>query len=404
MEETIYFGEFNMSKKFAWVVCSIIGLSLSGGFAIAAPAITAVSGTVGNGQSVTISGSGFGTKSRAAPIKFDMFENGTAGSSLNSRDSSWVVYECANGGIPNPNCDRKGALYYNTYARSGNLSVGRHIVNYENFNTNHFTYSPPTQEMFISYWWRTANADTNDDSIVKMSRINSSPAAGGSQGSTAIPFYNGSGNTSLGGTFNFSNGSGPYCAFNNGVNMSELFYSNGVAYLAAPPKNTWIRVEMYKKLSTAGVNNGSIFINMLGVDSASNTSAMTRASGYSFLLDTVLLGTEDGRGAQDDGTGGLHNYDIFLDDMYIDSTQARVEICNTSTWSARTACDAQPATAWSAGSITFTVNSGPASASPNRYLYVVDSTGAVNANGRPITIDGTSTIKVPSAPGNLSVH
>ena len=42
-----------------------------------AQTISNISGTVDNGQTVTISGSGFGTKTTAAPIKFENFEDGS---------------------------------------------------------------------------------------------------------------------------------------------------------------------------------------------------------------------------------------------------------------------------------------------------------------------------------------
>lgn len=379
---------FNKSigKYFVILACYISAMSYSENEVFAAPSITGVSGTIKNGQNVTISGSGFGTKPKAAPIKFDTFNDGTNGTALHSLDSSWQVYDCADGGNPSPNCDHNGAIYSNSFAHSGNLSVGRHIVNYENFNTNYFSYSSPSTEMFISYWWRTANADTSDKTIIKMSRINSSVAAGGGG------VYNGAGGTTLGGTFDLASGSGPYCAFNNGTGLNELFFNNtdgSVARLGTPPKNTWIRVDMYKKLSTPGSSDGAITINMLGVDSASNLAAMTRAAGKSFLLDTVLLGLED-------GAASIHNYDVYIDDMYIDNTQARVEICDSGTWSTRTNCEVQPATAWSATSITLTGNQGALPTPANRYLYVVDSTGLVNANGYPITFGGTSALAPPT--------
>lgn len=380
--------------SFVCLVSFLSIISFSTSKVYAAPSINGVSGIIQNGQSISISGSGFGTKPKAAPIKFDTFEDGSNGTPLYSRDPSWKVYDCADGGNPSGKCDHNGAIYYNSFAHSGNLSVGRHIVNGENFNTNYFSNSQPSTEMFISYWWRTANADTSDTSIVKMSRINSSVAAGGGG------VYNGAGGTTLGGTYNLATNSGPYCAFNNGTALWELFRNGtdgSVAYLSAPPRNTWTRVDMYKKLSTPGSSDGAISVNIMGTSSASNLAAPTRASSKSFLLDTVLLGLEDGSAAN-------HSYDVYIDDMYIDNTQARVEICNSATWSTRTNCEVQPATTWSATSITFTGNQGALPASSTRYLYVVDSTGAVNANGYLITFGGTSGTLALAPPTGLRVN
>ena len=57
--------------------------------ATAAPSISGVNGTVSHNQSVTISGSGFGTKSPAAPRVYSDFEDGTAGAALSSSD--WAL-------------------------------------------------------------------------------------------------------------------------------------------------------------------------------------------------------------------------------------------------------------------------------------------------------------------------
>lgn len=65
---------------------------------------------------------------------------------------------------------------------------------------------------------------------------------------------------------------------------------------------------------------------------------------------------------------------------------ARVELCNTTTWTARTHCDVQPITAWVDGLVSITFNQGSSTSGQTAYLYVVDSAGAVNASGYPVTI------------------
>ncbi|MCD6288604.1 MAG: hypothetical protein J7M12_05765, partial [Candidatus Hydrogenedentes bacterium] len=59
---------------------------------------------------------------------------------------------------------------------------------------------------------------------------------------------------------------------------------------------------------------------------------------------------------------------------------------NASTWSACTHREIQIPTAWSNDTITFTVNQGSFPYG-TAYLYVVDSTGAWNENGYPITFE-----------------
>ena len=50
---------------------------LQGSFAISAPAISSVAGSPADGQAVTITGSGFGTRSQPGPLVFDDFESGS---------------------------------------------------------------------------------------------------------------------------------------------------------------------------------------------------------------------------------------------------------------------------------------------------------------------------------------
>lgn len=353
-----------------WVPLSLLGQVDS------PPQVDAVEGVFKHGSTVVIRGVNFGPKSSAAPAKFDSFESGTSGASLASVDPSWKIYRDG------------GASYSNVTSHSGSLSVGAHIADGEAFATNYFTIPTAASEIFVSYWWRTANADSSDNTIIKMTRINSSEQAGGGG------VYGGVGNTTLGGTFDLAGQSGPYFAYHNGVTGESI-----IKYLACPPNNTWFRVEMYKKLSTPGLNDGIAEVKLYGVDQASDTAAMTRAANFSFLLDTVLLGLMD-------GNGGTHDYEMYIDDVYIDTTRARVEICDSPTWAARTEADAQPALEWLDTSVTVSVNQGSIQPGSERYLYIIDSSGRANTIGYPIRFqtEGPSNHAHVLAPiGNRSV-
>ena len=76
---------------------------------------------------------------------------------------------------------------------------------------------------------------------------------------------------------------------------------------------------------------------------------------------------------------------IDIDEIYIDSTRARVEVCNAPTLAASTRCELQLPTAWSDSSITVTLKQGylPAGIA---YVYVMNAAGGVNAAGHPITL------------------
>jgi hypothetical protein len=321
--------------------------------AFATPFITGFSGVIVDRSTITITGKMFANKANAAPIKFDSFENGVNDTALNRRDPSWQKYG-------------DGAKYSNTTSHSGTLSVKSAITNGESFNTNYFTYNAPSSGVFISYWWRTLNGDNTDKTIVKLTRICSSTTAGGGG------VYNGTGNTSLGGTFDFSSRCGPYCAYDNGATTETV-----LKQFAFPPLNQWQKIEMFKKLSTPGVKDGIVECRILGVDYAIDTAALTRAAGQSFKLNTVLLGLMEGNSQS-------HNYEAYIDDIYIDSTRARIEIGNASTWSACSIREIQLPTVWTDTLLKCSLNLGQFTSSSKLYLYIVDTDGRVNANGFPL--------------------
>jgi len=103
---------------------------------------------------------------------------------------------------------------------------------------------------------------------------------------------------------------------------------------------------------------------------------------YPNMLDNA------GRGC---GTAGSYNYD----DIFVDFTQARVEIGDAATWSAVRKKEVQLPVAWSGGSVQVRLNSGEFTAGQQVYVYVVDSSGAVNSSGFPAKIGGTAIAPKP---------
>jgi len=92
-----------------------------------------------------------------------------------------------------------------------------------------------------------------------------------------------------------------------------------------------------------------------------------------------------------------------FDDIYIDTTQSRVEIGEASTFDTCTIREIQPPTAWSNNSITFTANQGSFSDGDTAYLYVVDEDGSVNEQGYQIAFgpagpDTTPPVRSQSSP------
>jgi hypothetical protein len=91
-------------------------------------------------------------------------------------------------------------------------------------------------------------------------------------------------------------------------------------------------------------------------------------------------------GAYYSACGEVDAMDIDVDEFYMDSARARVEVCDTATWSARRRCELQLPTAWSDASITATFKKGYLPSSTTAYVYVINAAGNVNAAGFPVTV------------------
>ncbi len=335
-------------------------LACTGMAAPAEPTIGGVSGVAADGQSIIVSGRGFGSKSPVAPLKFDHFNDGSAGGLLRDHDPEWKPYD----GV-------RGLAYSETAPHSGALALGQRNTEGEHFDTNFFTFAPAADELFVSYWWKIAVVNPGK-TVIKMTRLNSSKAAGGGG------VYSGTGNTTLGGSYNLAVNGGPYCAYNNGAVNETL-----IGRFSPPSTNTWVKVDMYKKLSTPGVADGIVSCRLHAAELVAG-AAMTRAKGQSFLLDTVILGTMEGAAAP-------HDYWVYVDDVYIDNTRARVELCDAPRWADRTHGEMQlPHSTWTEDQLQITVNQGAFATGSTQYLYVVNQDGVANAEGFPIVLGPTA--------------
>jgi len=88
--------------------------------------------------------------------------------------------------------------------------------------------------------------------------------------------------------------------------------------------------------------------------------------------------------------GNGHDNDFYIDDVYVDTTWARVEIGNNSTYGSCTHREIQIPTNWTSSSISVTVNQGSFADEATAYLFVVDADGDVSS-GYEIEIGGEDT-------------
>lgn len=96
----------------------------------------------------------------------------------------------------------------------------------------------------------------------------------------------------------------------------------------------------------------------------------------------------------------------WMDNIYYDNTLARVMIGNASTYLASSQLEMQIPSSWSTvgenSTINVTINKGAFSDEQSLYLYVVDSTGAVNSTGYPVVIGSSGPDTTPPVRSNGS--
>ena len=339
-----------------------------------APAPSGASASIITGDSITISGYSFGLKPTAAPIRFDQFDGGTAGSVLGS------PWQSRDG----------GSSYMSGDSHSGSMSAGRVVLTGEMFNSSYLSFAG-VDEVFYSYWLKIDRLSEDDNPNIKLGRISST--------ATNIDPYMGEGTISLT-SYSYNGGDPkPYlCYWQDGTGEYSPWSSQGDGWDKVDvPANAWARVDCRGKVSIpAGTANGVVECTTLYPgnynDYLGGSNLVNRQSGRSWQYESILLPAME-------GSTSTHDYDIYVDDVYVDSTPARVEVCKEPTWTTRKHCEIQPATEWGDTSITISANTGTLSSGTN-YLYVVDSTNSVNANGVAVVVGDSVVVDGACGPAN----
>jgi len=173
--------------------------------------------------------------------------------------------------------------------------------------------------------------------------------------------------------------------------------------------DVWIRVEYYiVESSMNGADDGIVKMYIQYGEGHTFTkiideSTETNINGGTKHFQSVVFDAY----ARTYGTFITNDYD----DIYIDNTQARVEIGNNSVWANCTHREIQVPIAWSNNSIQFTVNKGSFNSGESAYVFVVDENGSTST-GYPIVFGESQEEAVapivdtvsPSPPSGVSVQ
>jgi len=326
----------------------------------AAPAITTISGSVVHGGTITIGGSGFGTKATAAPALFDRAE-GTWGSLSNGQaipieTSPWIGDSVSN---------------YNT--TSGEQRSTRSTANYKTSSSAYnfldgylFSSNPP--QIYVAWWMQVSSSNIGGSE--KWLRLGV-----GGQGDSVLT----SNTSSWSGEVTMAiTGGANYCIPNPPGN-GTLQHWDGTVLTA----NTWHFMEGYFDKTNHWWN---YFVDGHSITGGNISYSGCDTSGFNYVWKV----------GHDTDNGWYPT--SWVDDIYIDNTFQHVVICNASTYSSSTHCEIQPPTAWAIGTINVTVNQGSFANGATAYLYVIDANGNAST-GAQITFG--SAIVRPKDPSPL---
>jgi hypothetical protein len=363
----------------------LLGTLVSTPPALATPLVQNVSGTLSHGGTVTITGSGFGSKTTAAPLVWD----NASGNSLNDK---WT------GGWPS-------------------LLPGYNLGYYAPMRGISLPHSHVTRYIAGAH---AANTGANSGYAVMMYKSIALPA---------LPYYiyaswyqrvddqwhfGGDNNFK---TFDYSLGDEPYALNkswylcygpphpNSATDVGTQWANENFTPLSNPDQNghnawwgnavnpmagKWSKVEIAIKVSNQSdgyINmweNGHQVMNYAGItDNYGGTRRTISVGGYARMQ------------------GYTSNWRYF-DDVYVDTTLSRVVLADKPVLSQATIVENQIPSAWSASSITAQVNLGKFTQGQAAYLFVVDASGTVSATGLALTAGGTTVM--PNPPSQFTVQ
>ena len=368
-----------MSKWFySSFLLGLLGGVISADQAIAAPSISSASGALSDGQSITITGSSFGTKSQALPLKWDNFETGTPGTPV----TGWYTSSTL------------GTSYLASYSTARVRVSGKQSV-YQNFTDGNYNsvialtdQNPGFRTIYVSGWFyrEVGGAPSRN---VKTWGLRGGPGFSELMPNVRMDQYP---DISAGQIMTYESSNGQCDIDAQDAKVIQASWFSGELY-----PNAWHRFEAWVNTDSGGTQ-GEYTVWIDGNVLASLTGRIFEHDcPFSMVMLQNYFATDTGS-----PTPWMKHY---WDEVYIDRSRSRIEIGNASTWTTSSHREIQIPTGWSDGFISATVNSGSFATGQTAYLYVVDSTGAVNSTGYPVTIGSGSTPDTtpPTSPTNLSV-
>jgi hypothetical protein len=316
---------------------------------VAGPIVTSLSGTLADGGTIQISGAAFGTKPAAAPLKFDDFERGA-----NDVDvDGWDTYP--NGHKPTFST-AKPRGNSRVSARANFVSTGPDDVSW---NSAIGIANTPMPKIYLDGWYyldAPAPYSRNHKPFRITSQDNNEPHL------DYVVFCNNSLLTSTAGAI-----------------TDQVWPELGPASFAGK----WVHIQGYFEESSPATRDGFMRFWVDGQEIA-NQPVPTRNLAEE-RWENVWIGQYLGHDGDTNCPNPIGDAYAYWDDVYVDTSQARIEIGDAPTYEASRHREIQLPKKWTDSSITITVNQGSFTDLSNLWVYVIDGAGRVS-DGRPLIV------------------
>lgn len=337
----------------------------------AAPLISSIAGVVSDGSVVTISGSGFGSKSVAAPYMWDSVDNQSY-----SGVSEGALVPAGSGYVWQYNdTTYSDGIKLTRNRTSRGLRASHYYLDVKGWLTGWDNMDGGNAAKLYATWWMKPSANivcgpSGQCASTKVIRVWSS-----SNAQRAALSWTGNQIT-----YEYGDGRGQISHWKNWQGLS----------------NEWNRLEVY-------VDNPSGLIELY-----TNGALVDRleVGQPAYYLDRIWrIGLDPSMPENLD-----QSLKVDFGEIYLDNTPARVEVCTGSVWSNKGQCEIQIPTAWSNNSIQVKINQGNLTNSQQAYVYILNNNNITSQNGYPVTIVGTVNppsvppvdIQAPSVPSSFS--
>ena len=343
--------------------------------AISAPVVQHVSGALSHGGLITISGSDFGTKAKAAPLVWDDATGVDVGEKW---DGAWpstigpynVAYHTPmrNIGLPHNHDTRyiAGDQYSPTVATAvaGGAYGGGDVMVFKNVNVRQ------PFNVYASWYQRLDDSwtfGTNNNIKTFAYSVCCSPYQMPNNWYTAYGPPHPTSSSDRGSQWLITDDG--KSLINPDLNGHNAWWGHAVN----PAAGKWSKVEVAVKLTAQDngyirvYENGKRVMNYAGpTDKYAGTARTIGIGGWSLIK-------------------APHNWRYFAD-IYLDTSLSRIVLANNSVLAQATIVENQIPSSWSDTVITATVNLGQFQAGETAYLFVVDSTGTSSASGLPVAV------------------